>query len=153
MEAMITLMNALCAHLGLPSGSFFGNWPESNGVRDFVLLVAGAPVELIQDDLITTPLLPRWQSPNRSAIFGPRFEPDSQSEQDTALLSVEETQKNLVGLEESFRNAVVWKYHQNRLLRLINEARDVSGYPKLQQRTFTVWLNRLEKRRKLSDVS
>jgi hypothetical protein len=39
-------------------------------------------------------------------------------------------------------------YHQVRLLRLVNAAREVKGLPKIEQRAFTVWLNRLEKRRK-----
>jgi hypothetical protein len=40
------------------------------------------------------------------------------------------------------------RYHQTRLLRLLNVARDVEGYPKIRQRAFTAWLNRFEKRRK-----
>ena len=40
------------------------------------------------------------------------------------------------------------RYHQTRLLRLVNVARDVKGYPKIQQRAFAAWLNRFEKRRK-----
>lgn len=39
-------------------------------------------------------------------------------------------------------------YHQARLLRLVNAAREVEGLPKIEQRAFTIWLNRLEKRRK-----
>lgn len=39
-------------------------------------------------------------------------------------------------------------YHQVRLLRLVNAAREVEGLPKIEQRTFTIWLNRFEKRRK-----
>jgi len=39
-------------------------------------------------------------------------------------------------------------YHQVRLLRLVNAAREVEGLPKIEQRAFTIWLNRLEKRRK-----
>jgi hypothetical protein len=38
-------------------------------------------------------------------------------------------------------------YHQVRLLRLVNAARAVEGLPKIEQRTFTIWLNRFEKRR------
>jgi hypothetical protein len=45
------------------------------------------------------------------------------------------------------------KYHQNRLLRLVNEARVVNAYPKIDPRAFTVWLNRLEKRRKQSEAT
>lgn len=40
------------------------------------------------------------------------------------------------------------RYHQTCLLRLVNVARDVKGYPKIQQRAFAAWLNRFEKRRK-----
>jgi hypothetical protein len=39
-------------------------------------------------------------------------------------------------------------YHQVRLRRLVNAARQVEGLPKIKQRAFTIWLNRLEKRRK-----
>jgi hypothetical protein len=39
-------------------------------------------------------------------------------------------------------------YHQVRLLRLVNGARAVEGLPKIEQRAFTIWLNRFEKRRK-----
>jgi hypothetical protein len=39
-------------------------------------------------------------------------------------------------------------YHQVRLLRLVNTAREVEGLPQIEQRAFTIWLNRLEKRRK-----
>jgi hypothetical protein len=39
-------------------------------------------------------------------------------------------------------------YHQGRLLRLVNAAREVEGLPKVERRAFTIWLNRLEKRRK-----
>jgi hypothetical protein len=39
-------------------------------------------------------------------------------------------------------------YHQVRLLRLVNAARAVEGLPKIEQRAFTIWLNRFEKRRK-----
>jgi hypothetical protein len=39
-------------------------------------------------------------------------------------------------------------YHQVRLLRLVNAAREVEGLPQIEQRTFTIWLNRLKKRRK-----
>jgi hypothetical protein len=37
---------------------------------------------------------------------------------------------------------------QVRLLRLVNAAREVEGLPKIEQRAFTIWLNRFEKRRK-----
>jgi len=40
------------------------------------------------------------------------------------------------------------KYHQTRLLRLVNLAREVVGYRTISQRAFTIWLNRFEKRRK-----
>jgi hypothetical protein len=39
-------------------------------------------------------------------------------------------------------------YHQVRLLRLVNAAREIEGLPKIEQRAFTIWINRLEKRRK-----
>ena len=38
-------------------------------------------------------------------------------------------------------------YHQIRLLRLLNVAREVQGYCKIGRRSFAVWLNRFEKRR------
>jgi hypothetical protein len=43
------------------------------------------------------------------------------------------------------------KYHQIRLLRLVNTAREVKGFRKIELRAFTVWLNRFEKRRKEYD--
>ena len=39
------------------------------------------------------------------------------------------------------------RYHQTRLLRLLNVAREIQGYPIITQRAFTLWLNRFEKRR------
>ena len=39
-------------------------------------------------------------------------------------------------------------YHQIRLLRLVNAAREVEGFRKIELRAFTMWLNRFEKRRK-----
>jgi hypothetical protein len=39
-------------------------------------------------------------------------------------------------------------YHQIRLLRLVNAAREVEGFRKIEPRAFTMWLNRFEKRRK-----
>ncbi len=39
-------------------------------------------------------------------------------------------------------------YHQIRLLRLVNVAREVEGFRKIELRAFTIWLNRFEKRRK-----
>jgi len=40
------------------------------------------------------------------------------------------------------------QYHQTRLLRLVNVAREIMGYRRISQRAFTIWLNRFEKRRK-----
>jgi hypothetical protein len=40
------------------------------------------------------------------------------------------------------------RFHQTRLLRLVNVAREVKGYPLISQRAFTIWLNRLKNRRK-----
>jgi hypothetical protein len=109
-----TLINALSAHLGLPSSSFLTveNWPESNGVRSFALWVAGAPVELNDGELSTRALLPRWESPSKQLLIARCFGPpelaqDPQLEQDTALLSEDETQKNLVRLEQSFVHVVI----------------------------------------------
>lgn len=43
-------------------------------------------------------------------------------------------------------------YHQTRLLRLVNVARRTRGYSRVSERAFTLWLNRLEKRKtKLSE--
>ncbi|GEM_PF-6654207 len=39
-------------------------------------------------------------------------------------------------------------YHQVRLWRLVNAAREIEGLPKMEQRAFTIWLNKFEKRRK-----
>lgn len=50
-------------------------------------------------------------------------------------------------LYESIRSSS-GRYHQTRLLRLVNVAREIMGNPKISQRAFTIWLNRLEKRRK-----
>jgi hypothetical protein len=38
------------------------------------------------------------------------------------------------------------KYHQTRLHRLVNAARVDQGLPVIEQRAFTIWLNRLKKR-------
>lgn len=38
-------------------------------------------------------------------------------------------------------------YHQTRLLRLLNVARDLKGYPRVPKPAFTTWLNRLKKKR------
>lgn len=45
------------------------------------------------------------------------------------------------------------RYHQTRLLRLLNLARDLKDYPRIRQRAFTIWLNRLEKRRREHEQS
>jgi hypothetical protein len=58
---------------------------------------------------------------------------------------VSETRKH--SLYERIKSST-GKYHQNRLLRLVNAAREVAGYPSIKPRAFTVWLNRFEKRRK-----
>lgn len=107
-EAMNTLTNALCAHLSVPSGSLFGvpNWPESNGVRAFALLVADSPVEIIEGELITKAILPRWEPTSRFARLMAGLDPEPPQDQETALLSAEETQKILIATEESFRNAL-----------------------------------------------
>ena len=39
-------------------------------------------------------------------------------------------------------------YHQIRLLRLVNAAREVEGLRKIELRAFAIWLNRVEKRRR-----
>lgn len=44
-------------------------------------------------------------------------------------------------------------YHQVRLLRLVNAAREVEGLQKIEQRAFTIWLNRLEKKRRKTPAS
>jgi hypothetical protein len=41
-------------------------------------------------------------------------------------------------------------YHQTRLHRLVNAARIDQGLPPIEQRAFTIWLNRLKKRRQSS---
>src|SRR5271166_776847 len=68
MEAMRTIPLVLCEHLLLPAdpadplSSLMGHdWPESNAVRDFVLEAAGAPVNLVDGELLVTPTLPRWE--------------------------------------------------------------------------------------------
>jgi hypothetical protein len=117
-EAMATLLNALSAHLGLPSGSFLSgeNWPESNGVRRFVLRVVDASVELVEGELITHALLPKWESPSIQVLaarcFGPpelaaESAPDPQQQQDTQLLSADESNEVFLRLEKSFRDAVI----------------------------------------------
>jgi len=40
------------------------------------------------------------------------------------------------------------RYHQTRLLRLVNMTREIMGYRRISQRAFTMWLNRFEKQRK-----
>jgi hypothetical protein len=39
------------------------------------------------------------------------------------------------------------QYHQARLLRLLNVAREILGHRRISQRAFTMWLNRFEKQR------
>jgi len=52
-------------------------------------------------------------------------------------------------LYESIRFAT-GRYHQTRLHRLVNAARIDQGLPPIEQRAFTVWLNRLKKRHRTS---
>jgi hypothetical protein len=105
-----TLSLALCEHLGLPpdtsllmSELITEPWPEPNRVSEFVLEVAGAPFfppSATSDWLRRERKLPRWQRKGQEsgATFARR------PEENTPFLSVEETEKVLRDLEESFRN-------------------------------------------------
>jgi hypothetical protein len=97
---MKTLLLALCDHLWLPADPLLlltEVWPESNALREFLLQVSGAPIELIAGELVTRPALPRWEPKSR---FSRRQEKDAE------FLTIDETQQVLRGLEESFRNAL-----------------------------------------------
>jgi hypothetical protein len=110
--AIKTLGLVLCEHLELPretsllmSALMTEIWPELNGVSRFVLDVADAPVE--PDDFSRRQLrLPRWGWKGRGVFsrLG-RTESDRPGpEENDPFLSVEETQRLLRDLEESFRN-------------------------------------------------
>jgi hypothetical protein len=110
MAAMGTLLFTLCAHLRLPDAliifSAAKGWPESNAVRDFILWVADAPIELVDGELVVTPTLPRWEP---KGSLGQRIAggaPDPRQGQPAAFLSVEETERYLRELTESFRGAL-----------------------------------------------
>ncbi len=111
--AMKTLGLALCEHLELPpdtsllmSELMTGAWPERNGVSRFVLEVADAPVDP-NDFLRREMRLPRWGRKGPGG-FGSRLGRSEgnrpQIEENVPFESVEETQRVLRGLEESFRN-------------------------------------------------
>ena len=106
------LLRALAQHLGLPTDQDLFNepWPESNGVSEFVLEIADAPVDWTPDRpaimsyrLLRERRLPRWQrkGPEGRATFARR------PETDTLFLSVEETEKALRDLEKSFRDVLI----------------------------------------------
>jgi hypothetical protein len=106
--AMGTILLALSDHLRLSAdGSLlFENWPAENALRDFVLEVSGAPIQLIDGEIVTRPTLPRWEPKSSFARKIAGLVPYSQ-EQSTAFLSVDETEKHVRGLEESFRRALL----------------------------------------------
>src|SRR5271157_4394744 len=109
---MGTILLALCEHLRLPADPAdlllfltVEDWPESNAVRDFVLNIAGAPINLVDGELAVTPTLPRWERPTfgQKLTFGQRIAgrpPVAPQGQNAAFLSVEETERDLRGLEE-----------------------------------------------------
>ena len=100
----------LCDHLGLPADAsvlLTGEWPEGNGMREFVFQVLPAPMELINGELITKPVLPRWGPKSNFARRLAGLSSIPPEGKDTEFLTVDETQKMLRGLEESFRNALL----------------------------------------------
>jgi hypothetical protein len=110
--ALGTMLRAVCAHLRLqdPDNSllFLGVklWPKSNAVRDFVLYVAGAPVELKHGELVVTPRLPRWEPKGSLGRRIAGLSPDAPQGPNAAFLSIKETRKVLRGLEESFQDVL-----------------------------------------------
>jgi hypothetical protein len=104
---MGTILLALSEHLRLPTDGtlLFEDWPADNAVRDFILSAAGAPVKLIDGELVTKPTLPRCEPKSKFARRIAGLEPDPPT-QNGEFLSVDETQKVLCGLEESFRKAL-----------------------------------------------
>jgi hypothetical protein len=104
-SAMGTILLVLSDHLRLPADGalLFENWPAENAFRDFVLEVSGAPFD---DVLARKPTLPRWEPKSSFARKVAGLEPYS-DEQNTEFLSVDETQKQLSGLEELFRRALL----------------------------------------------
>ncbi len=111
--AMLTILLALCEHLRLPADPAnpvlvltAEDWPKSNRVRDFVLEVSGAPVEVIEGEIVRKAVLPRWQlGSSLTQMMGLR-RTDALQAQNAAFLSVKETEKLLRELEESFRNTL-----------------------------------------------
>lgn len=59
--------------------------------------------------------------------------------------SVEMTRQN--SLYERIRSSA-GRYHETRLLRLVNVTREIVGYRRIEPRAFAIWINRFEKRRK-----
>lgn len=108
MSAMGTILLALSDHLRLPADGalLFENWPAENALRDFVLEVCGAPIKLIDGELVRKPRLPRWKPKSSFARKIACLGPYSQ-EQSTEFLSGDETENHLRGLEESFRKALL----------------------------------------------
>ena len=119
-EAMRTIQLALCEHLRLPAdpanpcSSLIGeDWPESNALRDFVLYIADAPVNLVDEELVVTPTLPRWKEPRGS--FGRRIAglpPDApEGPQNAAFLSAEETEHALRGTRRVISQCFGSEFH------------------------------------------
>jgi predicted DNA-binding protein (UPF0251 family) len=102
---------ALCKYLWLPTSrtsTLFSNddWPEQNAVREFVFQVSGTPVDLIDSELVTKTVLPRSEPKSRLARMIAGLSPTPPEGKDAPFLTVDETQKVVHGLEESFRNAL-----------------------------------------------
>ncbi len=111
--AMLTIIPALCEHLRLPAdlanpllALTAEDWPKSNGVRDFVLDVTGAPVHLIEGEIVTKAVLPRWEIKSGLGQMMGLLRTDALEEKNAAFLSVKETEKRLRELERSFRNTL-----------------------------------------------
>ncbi len=105
--AVSTIVGFLSFYLGVPEKhSLFSSqkWPDNNVVRDFILEVADAPVELNGGEQIVNPILPRWEPTSR---FGRSLASTISSPlQDTRFLSVEESTAVLKDLEETFRDTL-----------------------------------------------
>jgi RNA polymerase sigma factor (sigma-70 family) len=101
--AMGTILLAVADHLGLPADETLlsEDWPEENNLRNFVLYAAGAPIRLIDGDLVTESTIPRWEPKSRLARRMANLSDDRADS--SPFLSVDETRDVLRGLEESFR--------------------------------------------------
>jgi hypothetical protein len=116
-------------HLRLPPDLtlLFPDWPENNGVRDFVLEVGGAPVDLVSGKFVVQPTLPRWEPKSRFArrIAGLRVDPPKNS----PFLSIDETRDVVRGIEESFRTTLFSRLRLVESQIVLHSSTEASSFP------------------------